>query len=141
MISTAKKILNLSVSTLLAAAVFSAAAPARAESLNIGTFFLLDSELPTELQNQLRRELEKRCRFDANTRFEEVRTEVRVEQIDQGVIDHFYTTHLIAREFNANGTQNFTAIVVESSWYAGSNPTPEAYAQIDRIDAAYGRCQ
>lgn len=136
-----KKLLTLSVLTLFAVTAFSMAPIARAESLNIGTFFLLDSELPSELQNQLRRELEKRCQFDANTRFEEVRTEVRVEHIDQGVIDHFYTTHLVAREFNANGTQNITAIVVESSWYAGSNPTPEAYAQIDRIDAAYGRCQ
>ncbi len=135
------KLCKLSVFTVLAAAAISMTTHARAESLNIGTFFLVDSELPSELQNQLRRELEKRCRFDANTRFEEVRTEVREERIDQGVIDHFYTTHLIAREINANGTQNFTAIIVESSWYAGSNPTPEAYAQIDRIDAAEGRCQ
>ncbi len=125
--------------SMLVGATF--ASPIHAETVQFGTFFLADSELPGELQSQLRRELDKRCRFDANTRFEEVSTEVRVERIDQGVIDHFYTTQLVAREFNVNGTQNLTVIVVESSWYAGSNPTPEAYAQIDRIDAAYGRCQ
>ena len=114
--------------------------PVHAQTVTAGTFFVADSQLPNELQMKLRLALETRCMFDVNTRFEELRTEVRTETIDQGVIDQFYTTYLVAREFNFNGTQTLTNIVVQSSWYAGSNPTPEAYAQIDDIDAAYGRC-
>ncbi len=52
----------------------------------------------------------------------EVKTEVVVDEVDQGIVDYYYTT-----TFSATYTYDFhpnnTTVVVRSAKYAGSNPT------------------
>lgn len=52
----------------------------------------------------------------------EIETEVVVDEVDQGVVDYYYTTTFSAT-YTYDYHPNNTTIVVRSAKYAGSNPT------------------
>lgn len=94
----------------------------QAQANNSDSVFKKDSELPRNLQERVLAAVQSKCaNLIMNYGLSEIATEVRIERIDQGVIDRFYTTTFFSRYLFDGTHPTTTYITVESAEYSFSN--------------------
>lgn len=82
------------------------------------------SQLPTELQTYLQTSLTSRCLMLAQMQVQltELKTSVRRDKVDQGVIDYYFTTTFVAHKIhNKYPSQYQGEVIVESALFSISN--------------------
>lgn len=108
---------NLAVTLTLLSIAAAAASPV----------FRADSQLPQELQTRVLAQIHEDC--PKAYELSELETTSRENRVDQGVIDVYYTTKILAR-WNYDGMHPDAVgetITVESAEYAVSNPSVDRY--------------
>ncbi len=105
--------------------------------------FLQSNEMPEALKNKVSQALIAQCpaAFEISSEMFEEETLVRVERIDQGVIDYYFTSTFTVTPQNDTAHRESYAILVNSSQMAGTNPTPDAYGNVDKIESVDGLCK
>ena len=82
------------------------------------TAFKRNSEVPVELKARILSALERNCsNLIAKDGLSEQETTVRIDQVDQGIRDHFYTTTFSSRYYFDGSHPITTTITVESAQY------------------------
>jgi hypothetical protein len=92
-----------------------------ANANTVSVVFKSDSQVPTELQKRISSEVSKKCGPTySNYTFTEKVTQVRLDRIDQGVTDKYFTTTLT--DGGLRGHPELTvSITVESAEYSFTN--------------------
>jgi hypothetical protein len=120
---------------LILAALFLLFAPASQAEV----IFSATSALPSDFgfRDKLVAAVETNCvRETANDYpIVESKTDVNEVKVDQGVVDVLYSSTFDVYGYDADGYHpRRYQVLVESAWYAGSNPTPEDYIEIISVD-------
>jgi hypothetical protein len=109
----------------LSAGIFSAlilVVSLSAEANTSGSVFGRSSPVPAALRERILSAVQARCpSIITPYGLEEIKTEVREDHVDQGVVDFFYSTSLSSRYFADGMHPATTTIQVESAEYAFSN--------------------
>ncbi|WP_408096250.1 hypothetical protein ACJVC5_14520 [Peredibacter sp. HCB2-198] len=113
-------------------AIFALSLSVSALANTIDFTFKKDSPIPVALQERLLKVLKERCPEMVLTyNLREKSTEVRVDRVDQGVIDHYYTTTFSARWYSDGYHPSTSLITVESVEYSLQNGDNLAVLKID----------
>lgn len=126
-----KKIFVSAIALILSASAFAA-----------DVAFLEGNEIPSSLKNKIEAELISRCgkALEFGNIFWEQQTDVRIDRVDQGVVDLYFTTEfMIAMKDDPFHFDSFK-IVVKSEQMAGSNPSPDAFGRVTAIESEDGLC-
>ena len=99
--------------------------------------------MPEALKTKVTQALVAQCpeAFAISSEMFEVETLVRVEKVDQGIIDYYFTSTFTVTPQNDWAHRESYAILVNSSQMAGTNPTPDAYGNVDKIESVDGLCK
>ena len=114
-----------------------------AQAYSADVSFLSGNQMPASLKQKLRTALIEQCgaALEIGNIFFENQTTVVRDQVDQGVVDHYYTTEfLIASHDDLFHFDSYT-IVVKSVQMAGSNPSPDDYGLVESITSADNLCK
>lgn len=109
-----------------------------AQANTLDSVFKKDSAIPVELQQRILDAINTRCgRLVMQYGLQEQSTNVRVERIDQGVIDYYFSTTFSSR-YNFDGTHPVTTyITVESAQYSFSNGDNLEVSSVQSHDGCY----
>lgn len=103
-----------------------------AQAVSPEQVFLRDSKLPKELQQAVLDQALTCGDYVAHWSLSEKSTAVRVDRIDQGIVDYYYTTELTV-QYYFDGTHPEThSIYIESAQIEVNNP-PSARWQIGDV--------
>lgn len=88
----------------------------------VDSAFERESPIPVELRSRILQAIQSQCTDHISAYgLKETRTDVRMEKIDQGVVDYFYTTTFTSRYFFDGMHPVTTYITVESAQFSFSN--------------------
>ena len=103
-----------------------------AQAVSPEQVFRRDSQLPKELQQRVLNQALTCGDYVAHWSLQEKATTVRVDRIDQGIVDYYYTTELTV-QYYFDGTHPAThSIYVQSAQIEVNNP-PSARWQIGGV--------
>lgn len=105
--------------------------------------FLNDNQMPGSLKQKVKAALIEQCAaaLEIGNIFFENKTVVVRDKVDQGVVDHYYTTEfLIASHDDLYHFDSYT-IIVKSVQMAGFNPSPDDYGLVESITSADNLCK
>lgn len=88
----------------------------------VETIYNANSELHPLLKTEIATVLSEKFSCINSYGLKEIATEVVVDEVDQGVVDYYYTTTFSA-SYTYDYHPNKAVITVRSAKYAGSNPT------------------
>lgn len=98
--------------------------------------FRPDSSLPLELRENILHAIKSECgNLITAYGLREITTEVRIERVDQGVLDYYYETTFSSRYYFDRMHPTHTTITVASAKYAVTNGDPFV---VSRVESQHG---
>ncbi|MFP5491916.1 MAG: hypothetical protein ACLGG0_10460 [Bacteriovoracia bacterium] len=90
---------------------------------------IIGSELSSRHQAVIAKAVAEKCFLTRG--LTEVKTEVRVDRVDQGVIDYYYTSELTAVDYIDQGVFDTYKVIVESAIFSGYDHEAQDWGLID----------
>lgn len=106
-----------------------------AQANTVESSFQIHSELPSELRVKVLETIKSQCgNLISAYGLREIRTDVRVDRVDQGIRDYYYETTLSSRYYFDGMHPTYTTITVESAHYDVINGEPFAVISVESPD-------